>query len=40
MVGMNYMRGPYGVYAEGNEDMYGRFGVSDTVNDMDCGLVK
>lgn len=28
------------MYAEGNEDMYGRFAVSDTVDDIDCGLVK
>ncbi len=39
---MLYMRGACGVSrrdGESNEDMYGRFGISEAVG-MDCGVVE
>ncbi len=38
-----YMQGAYGVSrwdGESNEDMYGRFGMSEATVGMDCGVVE
>ncbi len=40
---MSYMRGACGVSRwdrESNEDMYRRFGMSETAVGMDCGVVE
>ncbi len=40
---MSYMRGTCGVSRwdrESNEDMYRRFGMSETAVGMDCGVVE
>ncbi len=40
---MSYMRGACGVSrwdGESNEDMYGRFDMSEAAVEMDCGVVE
>ncbi len=40
---MSYMQGACGVSrwdGESNEEMYGRFGMSETAVEMDCGVVE